>query len=130
MADTIEEMESELAHHGVKGMKWGVNRKGEANSEKKQTRLDNRADKGDAILSKSNGNGTKAIGKIAGRRLAVAAASVVVNKAASQVFKNKPAVAKGIQLVSNYANAGMAVKDIVDVNRVVTSERRTERRQN
>lgn len=125
-AQTIEEMESELAHFGVKGMKWGVKRNGDARSEKQLTRMNNRADKGDALINKAKGNSTKAIGKVAGRRLAVAAASVVVNKAAAVAFKDKPGIAKGIQAVSNWTNAGMAVKDIVDVNRVVTADRRRE----
>lgn len=125
-ATTLQEMESELAHFGVKGMKWGVKRSGEARSDKQLQRMNDRADRGDGLINKSKGNSTKAIGKIAGRRIAVAAASVVVNKTAAVVFKDKPAIAKGIQAVSNWSNAGMAVKDIVDVNRVVTADRRRE----
>lgn len=121
---TIEEMETELAQSGVKGMKWGVRKSGKERSEKQMNRLNNRADKGDAIISKVGGSARDAGAHIAKRRVITGLALTTGGMLAAKALKDKPAIARGATMLADYANAGLAIRDARDLNRVFTADKR------
>lgn len=112
-----------LAHYGVKGMRWGQTRGGKEVSAGYQKLANKGADKGDKLRAKAGGTG-KAYGRIAARRVAVAAVTLYGPKVVSSIAKNNPSVRVGARVAAQIVNNGMFIKDAVDANNVRLSRKR------
>jgi hypothetical protein len=112
------EVDDEIKHYGVPGMKWGKRKNGTDVSEKKLAKMNRQADRGDARIAKA-GSRRGAVGKVIGREIGT---QILINVGAygvNQLAKNNPSVRLGTSIVSNLAAIGSMAKstsDIIDIN--------------
>ena len=124
---TFQDGGEALAHHGVKGMKWGVKKsiyKKMSFGERRRTKADFRVSRG---MNNSKGGHGKAravgVSYLGGTKGFFGAVGVAIAGATVGSLARDPKVKQGASLVTNILITGFGVSSLIDMGYAATSNK-------